>query len=68
MTSLATPTVISSKFYLVYIVIIDLPFLQDEEGWEYLEEDQALHNFNLPVEVSLICIIVNTKTNPQTIR
>lgn len=24
---------------------------KDEEGWEWLEEDQALHAYQLPVEV-----------------
>ena len=24
---------------------------KDEEGWEWLEEDQALHAYQLPIEV-----------------
>jgi len=27
--------------------------LKDEEGWEWLEEDQALHVYELPTEVCI---------------
>lgn len=36
-------------YYFVYHLF--LLFSQDEEGWEYLEEDQALYNYKLPNEV-----------------
>ena len=35
-------------YYFVYHLFL---FSQDEEGWEYLEEDQALYNYKLPNEV-----------------
>ena len=49
-------------FYIAALLLVACTMLlssQDEEGWEWLEEDQNLHQYHLPAEVSsyLTCTI-----------
>ena len=50
---LLSPGTLSLPLSLSLPPSLSLSLSQDEEGWEYLEEDQALYNYKIPSEVRL---------------